>query len=188
MGAMPSPHEVTKLLRDWSNGNKDALEQLTPLVYRELRKLAASHLRGERPGHTLQPTALVHEAYIRLIDQSQPDWRNRSHFFGIAANLMRQILVDHTRRRKAAKRGGEKVSFQEAFGRQPERSADLLMLDQALQSLELVDARKSKVIELRYFGGLTVEEIAELLDISVATVGRDLRLAQVWLRREMETG
>jgi RNA polymerase sigma-70 factor, ECF subfamily len=186
MVAMSSSHEVTQLLRHWSNGNKEALEQLTPLVYRELRKLAASHLRRERPGHTLQPTALVHEAYLRLIDQSRPDWGNRSHFFGVAAHIMRQILVDHARRRGAAKRGGKRVSFQEAFGQQRESGADVLALDQALASLELMDARKSKVIELRFFGGLTVEEISEMLDVSVATVGRDLRLAQVWLRREME--
>jgi len=160
---------------------------LMPVVYRELRKLAGSYLRGERPDHTLQPTALIHEAYLRLVDQSFPQWRNRTHFYGVAAQLMRQILVEHARGQAAAKRGGgaQKLSLEDATIFSRERAADLVALDDALTALAAFDARKCRVIELRFFGGLSVEETAEALGISVATVGRELRLAQAWLHRQM---
>ena len=188
--AMSETHEVTLLLAKWAEGNQQALEELTPLVYRELRRLAASYLRRERQGHTLQPTALVHEAYLRLVDQSKPNWQNRSHFFGVAARLMRQILVDHARQRQASKRVGSKfrVTLDHAVSFQPERSGDLVALDSSLNALEKFDPRKCKAIELRYFGGLSLEEIAKTLDVSAVTVRRDLRLAQAWLHNEMQGG
>ena len=142
VGAMSETHEVTLLLAEWAKGNPDALNDLMPLVYRELRQLAASHLRKERQGHTLQPTALVHEAYVRLVDQTNPTWQSRSHFYGVAARLMRQILVDHARRKQAGKRGGLKVSLDEAVSFQPERSRDLVALDSGLKALEKIDPRK----------------------------------------------
>ena len=182
---MSDTHEVTLLLADWAKGNQQALEHLTPLVYRELRTLAARYLRRERQGHTLQPTALVHEAYVRLVDQSNPDWQSRSHFFGVAARLMRQILVDHARRKHAGKRGGQKVPLDEAVGVQKEQSRELMSLDSGLNELEKIDPRKCKVIELRYFGGLSMEEIAQTLDVSTITVRRDLRMAEAWLHQEM---
>jgi RNA polymerase sigma factor (TIGR02999 family) len=180
-------HEVTRLLAEWEKGNEQALDDLMPLVYRELRQLAASHLRKERHGHTLQPTALVHEVYLRLVDQTSPSWQDRSHFFGVAARLMRQILVDHARRKLAGKRAGLKVSLEEAvsFGR--ERGRDLLALDAGLNALEKLDPRKSKAVELRYFGGLSMEEIAQALDVSPVTVRRDLRMAEAWLHKEMQS-
>ena len=169
-------------------GNQDALNELTALVYKELRQLAASYLRKERQGHTLQPTALVHEAYLRLVDQTNPDWQNRSHFYGVAARLMRQILVDHARRKQAGKRAGQNVTLEDAVSFHKERSRDLVALDTSLTELEKIDPRKCKAVELRYFGGLSTEEIAQALDVSSNTVLRDLRLAEAWLHQEMRTG
>lgn len=184
---MSPSNDVTRLLRDWKQGDDAALEQLTPLVYQELHRLADSYLRRERPGHTLQPTALVHEAYMRLIGQSHPEWQSRAHFYGVAARLMRQILVDHARSHRAAKRGGgdRKLSLEDVTLFSAERSAELVALDDALNELTKVDPRKSQAVELRFFGGLTAEEIGEALGISVATVGRELRMAEAWLYREM---
>jgi RNA polymerase sigma-70 factor (ECF subfamily) len=189
-GAMSDTHEVTLLLAKWAKGSQQALDELTPLVYEELRQLAASYLRKERQGHTLQPTALVHEAYLRLVDQSNPTWQNRSHFFGVAARLMRQILVDHARRKQAGKRAGSrvKVSLEEALSFQHERGRDLVALDSGLNALEKLDPRKCKAVELRYFGGLSMEEIAQTLDVSPVTVRRDLRMAEAWLHHEMQAG
>jgi len=184
--AMSDTHEVTLLLAEWAKGNQKALDDLTPLVYRELRRLAASYLRKERQGHTLQPTALVHEAYVRLVDQTNPTWQSRSHFFGVAARLMRQILVDHARRKQAGKRAGIKVPFDEAVSFRRERSRDLVALDSALTELDKIDPRKCKAVELRYFGGLSMEEIAHMLEVSEITVRRDLRMAEAWLRQEMK--
>jgi len=185
---MPDTHEVTLLLAEWAKGNAEALEKLTPLVYRRLRELAASYLRKERQGHTLQPTALVHEAYLRLVDQTSPNWQSRAHFYGVAAGLMRQILVDHARQRQARKRTGSNVmvSLDQALSFQKERPADLIALDLSLNALEKIDARKCKAVVLRYFGGLSLEETAQALDISVITVRRDLKMAEAWLRREMQ--
>jgi len=185
---MSATHEVTLLLAEWANGNQQALDELTPLVYRELRKLAAGYLRKERHGHTLQPTALVHEAYVRLVVQKNPNWQNRSHFFGVAAHLMRQILVDHARRKQAGKRVGSKVrvSLQEAVSIQDGRSRDLVALDNGLNALEKIDPRKCKAIELRYFGGLSMDEIGLALNVSAVTVRRDLRMAEAWLHNEMQ--
>jgi RNA polymerase sigma-70 factor, ECF subfamily len=187
---MSATHEVTRLLADWAKGNQNALHDLTPLVYKELRQLAASYLRKERPGHTLQPTALVHEAYLRLVDQANPTWQNRSHFFGVAARLMRQILVDHARRRQATKRVGSrvKVSLQETVSFQHDRGRDLLALDTGLNTLEKIDPRKCRAVELRYFGGLSMEDIAQTLDVSAVTVRRDLRMAEAWLHHEIQGG
>jgi RNA polymerase sigma-70 factor, ECF subfamily len=183
---MSDTEEVTLLLAEWAKGNQRALDDLTPLVYRELRLLAASYLRKERQSHTLQPTALVHEAYIRLIDQSNPTWQSRSHFFGVAARLMRQILVDHARRKQAGKRAGLRVPLDEAVSFQPERGRDLIALDTGLTALEKIDPRKCKAVELRYFGGLSMEEIAQSLEVSAITVRRDLRMAEAWLLQEMQ--
>jgi RNA polymerase sigma-70 factor (ECF subfamily) len=185
---MSATHEVSRLLTEWANGNQQALDDLTPLVYRELRQLAAGYLRKERPDHTLQPTALVHEAYLRLVDQKNPSWEGRSHFFGVAARLMRQILVDHARRRQAGRRAGRKVSLEEAVSFQPERSRDLVALDSGLKALEGLDPRKCKAVELRYFGGLSMDEIAQTLEVSAVTVRRDLRMAEAWLLQEMQSG
>ena len=187
---MSSSHQVTLLLAEWAKGSAKALNELTPLVYSELHQLAASYLRKERNGHTLQPTALVHEAYLRLVDQASPNWQNRSHFYGVAARLMRQILVDHARQRHAGKRMGSnvKVSLDQGLGFQKERTVDLLALDISLSALEKIDARKCKAVELRYFGGLSLDEIAQALDVSVITVRRDLKMAEAWLQREMQGG
>ncbi len=185
-GAMSDTHEVTLLLAKWAKGNQQALDDLTPLVYRELRQLAASYLRKGRQGHTLQPTALVHEAYVRLVDQSNPVWQSRSHFFGVAARLMRQILVDHARRKQAGKRAGLNVPLDEAVSFQQEQSLDLIALDSVLTALEKLDPRKCKAVELRYFGGLSMDEIAQTLDVSAITVRRDLRMAEAWLHQEMQ--
>jgi RNA polymerase sigma factor (TIGR02999 family) len=157
-------------------------------VYAELRQLAACYLRHERPDHTLQPTALVHEAYLRLVDQQNLSWENRSHFYGVAARLMRQILVDYARRRRAGKRAVHEVPLEETISFARERSADLVALDDALTELEKLDARKCKAIELRYFGGLSMEEIAQALKISPVTVRRDLRMAETWLYQQMQRG
>lgn len=185
---MADSHQVTHLLRQWAGGDPRARDEVISLVYAELRRLAAHYLREERPEHTLQPTALVHEAYMRLVDQENPTWQNRSHFFGVAAHLMRQILVDHARRRQAGKRGGRKVSLNEAVSFADERGGDLLALDAALGNFEKLDARKCQAVELRYFGGLTTEEIAQALGVSPVTVRRDLRLAEAWLLHEMRRG
>ena len=185
---MSSSHEVTRLLAQWANGNQQALDNLAPLVYHELRQLAASCLRKERQGHTLQPTALVHEAYLRLVDQKNPNWKSRSHFFGVAARLMRQILVDHARKKHAGKRAGMKVSLEEVVSFQHERSRDLIALDSGLNALEKLDPRKCKAVELRYFGGLSMDEIARALDVTPVTVRRDLRMAEAWLHHQMESG
>jgi RNA polymerase sigma factor (TIGR02999 family) len=182
---MFATHKVTELLALWASGDEQALRELTPIIYKELRLLAASYLRKERPGHTLQPTALVNEAYLRLVDQKPPNWQNRTHFFGVAARLMRQILVDHARRRQAAKRAGLTVSLEEAVSFQQERSTDIVALDVGLNTLEKLDPRKCKAVELRYFGGLSMEEIAQALDVSPVTVRRELRMAEAWLHNEM---
>ena len=180
---LATPQDVTQLLLDWGNGNQAALERLTPLVERELHKLAHHYMRRENPGHTLQTTALVNEVYLKLIDQRHVHWKNRAHFFALSAKLMRRILVDHARARKYAKRGGagQRISFDEAFVVSPERSADLVALDEALDKLNAIDERKSKVVELRFFGGLTVEETAEALHISPPTVMREWSMAKAWL-------
>ena len=181
-------HPVTRLLRQWSEGDQSVLNELTPLVYQELRRLANSYLRRERPGHTLQPTALIHEAYLRLIDQGQPEWKSRSHFFSFAAHLMRQILVDHARAHHAAKRGGsgQQVPLDEVQALAPERDPEVLALDEALTRMEQFDERKARVLELRFFGGLTLEEAAEALGISTRTVEREMRLARAWLQKALD--
>ena len=182
---MPEPLQVTQLLMDWGKGDQAALERLLPLVQQELHRLASHYMRRERPGHTLQPTALINEAYLRLAGQ-QISWEGRAQFFGIAARLMRQILVDHARARRNAKRGGDlrQVSLAVAEGL-PGRSGDLLALDDALKSLAEAGPQQARVVELRYFGGLTVEETAELLGVSPSTVEREWRAARAWLRKEM---
>lgn len=181
------PGDVTQLLVDYSNGKREALDVLTPLVYGELRNLAARYLRRERSGHTLQSTALVHEAYLRLIDQNQVRWQNRAHFFGVAAQMIRRILVDHARTRHAQKRGGNarKLSLDEAVGLPEQRDLDIVALDDALKLLAELDPRQSKVIELRFFGGLSIEETAEALGISPATVKREWVTARAWLLRQL---
>ena len=185
---MVSPRDVTALLGDWSRGNRTALNQLLPLVYAELRRVASRQLRKERADHTLQPTALVHEAYIRLVDQRQVDWQNRAHFFGVAANVMRRILVDHARRHGASKRGeGVRcVSIDEAKDvAAASNEIPVLALDQALDRLEKVDSELAKIVELRAFGGLTIEEAAHVLSVSPSTAKRDWRTAKAWLNREL---
>jgi len=183
----PQPGEVTRLLVAWSGGDAAALERLIPLVYDELRSLADRQLAGERGGHTLQPTAVVHEAYLKLVDQRQVTWRNRGHFFSVAAQVMRRLLVDHARRRGAQKRGGEetRVTLEDVAAETPAAEAEILAVDQALERLAALDATQAKVVELRYFGGLTLEEIAEVLGASPSTVGRAFRLAKAWLYREL---
>jgi RNA polymerase sigma factor (TIGR02999 family) len=179
----PSPHEINQLLLDWSNGNQGALDKLIPLVDRELHRLAHYYMRRENPGHTLQTTALVNEAYLRLVDQRHTHWKNRAHFIALAGQLMRRILVDHARGRQFAKRGGgaQRISFDEAMVISKERGADLIALDQALKRLAAIDLRKSKVVEARFFGGLSVEETAEALHISPVTVMREWNMAKAWL-------
>ena len=186
----PATHEVTALLLAWNQGDQTALEKLTPLVYQELHRLAHGYMGREHAGHTLQTTALVHEAYLRLIDSSRVQWQNRAHFFAVSAQLMRRILVDFARSRHQLKRGGEapRVSLSEAFELAGEKDADLVALDDALQNLASVDLRKSRVVELRFFGGLSVEETAEVLQVSPDTVMRDWRLAKLWLLRELSKG
>ena len=181
------PSGVTELLRRWNSGDREAMDRLMPIVYDELRRLAAGYLKGERPGHTLQPTALVHEAYLRLVRQDRVEWQNRAHFFGIAASMMRRVLVDHARRRQAEKRdaGGFRLTLQLGAAFEAARDPELLELDQALGRLERLDADQARVVELRFFGGLTVEETAVVLGISTATVKREWRTAKAFLRREM---
>ena len=185
----PPKQEVTALLQRWSGGDREALEQLMPLVYEKLRQLASVRLRGERSGHTLQPTALVHEAYLRLVGQKRVAWQNRSHFYGIAAQMMRRILVDHARKRGAAKREGGvhlMVTIEEVAA--PDRDVELLALDKALTDLGRLDPRQARIVELRFFGGLTVEETAEVAGVSTATVKREWRTARAFLRREIGFG
>ena len=179
--------EVTRLLQEWSNGQEQALDRLVPQIHRELRKLAASYLRKERPDHTLQPTALVNEAFLKLIDQRAVKWQNRAHFFGIAAQAMRRILVDHARAHAAGKRGdgARKVPLDDAIMIGGTVDIDLLALDEALTRLAAIDPQQSRVVELRFFGGLTMEETAEVMHISPATVGREWRMAKAWLFAEI---
>jgi RNA polymerase sigma factor (TIGR02999 family) len=182
--------EVSQLIDRYRRGDREALEQLMPLVYGELRRLAAYHLRGERAEHTLQPTALVHEAYVRLAMRSELDVRDRAHFMALAAQVMRHILVDYARGRRRGKRGGGQtmVALDEAAGAQGERAADLEALDEALTELTRRSAQQGRIVELRYFGGLTIEEIAETLGIAVARVRSEWTLARTWLRRELARG
>ncbi len=182
-----SPHEVTALLLRWSDGDREAPARLMPLVYDELRRLARDYLRRERSDHTLQPTALVNEAYLRIVDQTQVSWQNRAQFFGLAAQLMRHILVDHARAHAAQKRGGltQRLSLDEARVAIEDRAAELVALDEALKSLAVFDERKSQVVEMRFFGGLSVEETAAALDVSDKTVMRDWSIAKMWLHREL---
>jgi len=184
---MPSAQNVTEMLRDWRNGDQEALEQLIPVVYDELHRQAARYLRREHPGHTLQTTALIHEAYLRLIKQQNIEWQNRAHFYAIAARLMRQILVDHARRRQATKRGGSdiKVPLEEAIVLSSGRNVDLVALDEALTRLAAIDPQQSRIVELRYFSGLSVEETAEVLGVSSRTVKRDWNVAKAWLRQQI---
>lgn len=184
-----SANAVTEWLHAWSQGDQTALEQLIPMVQAELHRLAQHYLQRERQGHTLQPSALVNEAFIRLLDQ-QASWQNRAHFFGIAAQLMRRVLVEHARNKNCAKRGGEweRVSLAGVGDAVSGEDADILALDDALHSLATFDPRQSQIVELRYFGGLTIEETAEVLSISTATVEREWKLARAWLRRELERG
>jgi RNA polymerase sigma factor (TIGR02999 family) len=187
---MPSSQEVTQLLVAWSNGDQSALERLTPLVYRELHRLAKGYMHRERPGHLLQTTALVNEAYMRLIDWKDVRWKDRAHFFGVAAQLMRRILVDFARARHQDKRGGamRQVSFDEAWAVSVEQTAELIALDEALDQLAAIDPRRSRMVELRFFGGLSEEETAEALQVSPRTVRREWSLARAWLRRELRKG
>ncbi|HEX4899382.1 MAG TPA: sigma-70 family RNA polymerase sigma factor [Pyrinomonadaceae bacterium] len=179
---------MTELLGEWREGDKTALERLTPLVYAEIRRMAHRLMQRERVGHTLQTTALVNEAYIRLLGQQPVEWRSRSHFFAVVAQLMRHLLIDHARRRLYAKRGGDaqQVSLNEATLMSDARAGELVALDEALGKLSQLDPRKGRVIELRYFGGLSLEETSEMLGVSVMTVRRDWRAAKAWLYREMK--
>jgi RNA polymerase sigma factor (TIGR02999 family) len=187
--AAASPEDITELLLAWSDGNQDALDKLTPLVYGELHRLAHHYMAGERTGHTLQSTALVNEAYLRLVQTNRMQWRNRAHFFAVSAQLMRRILVDFARSRQRAKRGGKApvVSLDDA-PLPVEECAELVALDDALSALAAIDPRKAQMVELRFFGGLSVEETTEVLKVSVETVARDWRLAKAWLRRQLRHG
>ena len=180
-------HEVTRILNEWSDGDANAPERLMPFVYDELRRRARSYLARERNSHTLQPTALVHEAYLRLIDQTRINWQNRAHFFALAANTMRRVLIDHARAHTTGKRGGAAVrlSIEDVQIPLEQRAADLVALDEALEELAKFDERKSKIVEMRFFGGLTDEEIAEVLGVSSRTVLRDWKTARLWLYREL---
>jgi len=185
----PSSNDVTQLLVAWGNGDQAALEQLMPLVYSELHRLAHRHIKKERPGHTLQTSALLNEAFVRLVDQRDVRWQSRVHFFGIAAQMMRRILVDYARSRRYAKRGGDarQVTFDEELIVSRQLSADVIELHDALNELAAIDERKSKVVELKFFGGLSIEETAEVLGVSPGTVMRDWTLAKAWLRLAMES-
>ena len=183
-----APKQITRLLVEWKGGDRAALDVLMPLVYQELHKLAGRYLGRERTGHTLQTTALVHEAYLRLVDQKDAQWQNRSHFFAMAATQMRRVLVDYARSRHMAKRGGgaQQVELDEALVVSDERAGDVVALDDALKALAEFDERKSRMVELRFFGGLSIEETAEVLGVSPGTVMRDWTLAKAWLQREIE--
>ena len=188
MAQKPAQHEITQLLAEWREGNQSALDDLYPLVYDELHRLARRYMSRERKGHTLQTTALINEAYVRLVDQKNVPWANRSHFFAISAQIMRRILIDHARRHQYAKRGGgaRQVSLEEALTVvMPDQSGELLRLDEALKSLAEMDPRRSQVVELRYFGGLNNEEIAGVLRISENTVTRDWNMARAWLYQQL---
>ena len=187
MAKTPPQHEITQLLAQWREGNQSALDDLYPLVYDELHRLARRYMSRERKGHTLQTTALINEAYVRLVDQKNVPWANRSHFFAISAQIMRRILIDHARRNQYAKRGGgaRQVSLEEAATVVPDQSEELLRLDEALKSLAEMDPRRSQVVELRYFGGLNNEEIAGVLHISENTVTRDWNMARAWLYQQL---
>ena len=180
-------HEVTQLLIDWSNGDRAALDRLLPVVDRELRRLAHHYMRRERPGHTLQTTALVNEAFVRLVNRKSIQWQNRAHFFGIAAQLMRNILVDHARSHACAKRGGgaEDLELDEALVVSQQKASEVIALDEALKELALIDAQQSRIVELRFFGGLTVEEAAEVMRVSPATIKREWSSAKAWLYRKL---
>lgn len=186
---MNDQSEITQLLIEWNGGNQAALDQLIPLVYEELQRIAQRHLRRESPDGTLQTTALVHEAYLKMIDQTRINWQNRAQFFGVAANIMRRILVDHARRRNRHKRGGEVIKLSldggAALDVSDERTAELVALDEALQKLAEEDPKKAKLVELRYFGGLSIEETAEVLGVGTATVIRQWRIAKAWLYKEI---
>jgi RNA polymerase sigma-70 factor, ECF subfamily len=183
----PHQHEITQLLAEWSDGNQSALDELYPLVYEELHRLARRYMSRERKGHTLQTTALINEAYVRLVDQKNVHWANRSHFFAISAQIMRRILIDHARRHAYAKRGGgaQQVSLEEVAVVAREQSAEIIRLDEALKILAKMDPRRCHVVELRYFGGLSNEEIAEVLKVSENTVTRDWNLARAWLYQQL---
>ena len=185
--AYPAPPDVTALLESWSNGDPDALQRLMPLVYDELHRLAGAYQRRERPDHTLQSTALVHEAYLRMVNQKTVHWQNRAHFFGVAAQSIRHILVDHARGYQTAKRGSgaHKLSLDEAIGVTEGREIDLVALDDALNGLSAVDPQQGRIVELRFFGGLSIEETAAVLKISPATVKRDWVMAKAWLYRTL---
>lgn len=187
---VPASTEITRLLAEWSGGNQAALDELTPLVYPELRRMASSYMRRERPDHTLQTTALVHEAYLRLVGRDQMRWETRAHFFALAAQVMRHILVDHARAVRRAKRGSgvTPVSLNDVAVLSKHRADELLAVNSALDALSALDPRKAQVFELRYFGGMSVDEAAEVLRISPATVARDWRMAKAWLRREIAPG
>ena len=184
----PETANLTKLLRQAARGDQAAVDRAIPLIYQELRRLAASYLRNQPYNNSLQPTAIVHEAYLRLVDRSQANWQDQAHFFHLAATIMRQVLVDHARTKLAAKRGGNhvRVEFDDSLQYSDSKSSGLVALDDALQALAAFDERKAKTLELRYFGGLNVEETAEVLGTSVATVGRDTRYAEAWLRRKLQ--
>ena len=180
-------HKVTRILHEWSDGDAEAPARLMPLVYDELRRLARRYLQHEKAAHTLQPTALVHEAYLKLVDQTRVSWQNRAHFYGIAANMMRRVLVDHARAHAAEKRGGAAIRLSTEDVQIPleERAAGFVALDEALEELAKFDERKAKIVEMRFFGGLTDEEIAEVLGVSTRTVLRDWKTARLWLYREL---
>jgi RNA polymerase sigma factor (TIGR02999 family) len=181
--------DITQLLLAWGDGDKQALDKLMPFVYEELRKLAGNYMRQQRSDHTLQTTALVNEAYLRLIDSSKVRWQNRTHFFAISAQLMRRVLVDFARAKNANKRGGDnqKITFDEALNVSAEKESELIALDEALEALAALDERQSQIVEMRYFGGMTEEEIAVALDVSTRTVRRDWSIARAWLYRELNT-
>lgn len=185
--ASAPPREVTRLLHDWSNGDRSALDALMPLVHAELHRLARGFLSRERPGHTLQPTALINEAYLRLVGEREMEWQSRAHFLGVAAQLMRFILVDHCRRRKYLKRGADArhVPLEDGLDVSEERGAELVALDDALARLEQIDPRKSKIAELKFFGGLTADEIGRSLSVSEKTILREWRLTKAWLQKEL---
>jgi RNA polymerase sigma factor (TIGR02999 family) len=184
---LSSPQQLTELLQSWSQGDEGALDKLVPMVYEELHRLAHRYLADERPGHTLQTTSLVHEAYLRLVDSAHSNWEGRAHFFAVCAQVMRRILVDWARSRQALKRGNDmpRLEFQESLAVAGRSGTDLVAIDDALKALADVDPRKSRIVELRFFGGLSVKETAEVLKISQETVLRDWRLAKSWLRREL---
>jgi RNA polymerase sigma-70 factor (ECF subfamily) len=186
----PSPPNVTAMLRDWSNGNRESQDQLFRAVYNELHRQAARYLRQEHDGLSLQTTDLIHEAYLRLVDQQQVEWQNRLHFFGIAAQIMRRILVDHARSRQAAKRGGSaiRLPLEEALVALPGKDLDFVALDEALNRLAEMDPQQGQIVELRFFSGLSVEETAKVLNVSERTVKRDWNVAKAWLRRELSRG